>query len=146
MPLAFSEEALARLCIGATRIAPQQRGRWLKKIAAEVEGHQPSPTARRLRKFQARRRNGQRCYRVVEDQIDLEEMLLASGTLAAADRDDHSKVEAALSRFISVCIADHRNAFQSDEKIYANVRIGLRVSALRKVSDGPPKPKRFRRK
>jgi hypothetical protein len=71
--------------------------------------------------------------------VDTEELLLASGTLAANDRDDTRKVEAALERFISLCIADHRNAFHSDEEIRANVRTGLRLSALRKVSDGQPK-------
>src|SRR5262249_20677416 len=103
----------------------------------------PSATARRLRKFQARRHNGQACYRIVQDQVDLEELLLASGTLAPADRDDHRKVEAALSRFLSLCILDHRNAFQSDREIYDTVRVGLCLSALRKkVSDDPPKRRR----
>src|SRR5262249_41407051 len=83
--------------------------------------------------------HGQACYRIVQDCVDLEELLLAAGTLAPGDRDDHGKVEAALSRFLSLCIADHRNAFQSDEEIRANVRTGLRLSALRKVSDGQPK-------
>src|SRR5262245_28792991 len=113
--LALSDEAWARIAIGATRIAPDQRSRWLQRVAKELEGHQPSPTARRLRRFQARRHHGQACYRIVSDQVDLEELLLAAGTLAPADRDDHSKVEAALARFIGVCITDyHRNAFQSD--------------------------------
>jgi len=114
--------------------------RWLQRLARELEGRAPSATARRLRKFQARRRNGQACYRVVQDQVDLEELLLASGTLAPSDRDDHRQVEAALARFLSLCIADHRNAFQSDREIYDRVRVGLCLSALRrKVSDGPPK-------
>ena len=139
--LALDDGALARLCIGATAIAPDKRSRWLQRMARKLQ-NPPSATALRLRKFQARRRNGQACYRVVQDQVDLEELLLASGTLAPADRDDHSKVEAALSRFLSLCILDHRNAFQSDQEICDNVRIGLRVSALRKVSDGPPKRSR----
>jgi len=142
--LALTDEAFARLCIGATRIAPHQRGRWLRKIAAEVEDP-PSPTARRLRKYQARRKRGLRCYRLTLDEIDTEEMLLGSGTLAPADRDDHGKVEAALARFLALCIADHRNTFQSDEEIRHSIRTELRLFALRR-SDGPPKPKRFRRK
>jgi hypothetical protein len=138
--LALDDGALARLCISATRLAPDKRSRWLQRIARELEGHPPSATARRLRKFQARRRNGLRCYRVTEDEIDLAELLLASGVLAPVDRDDHAKVEAALSRFIRICILDHRNAFQPDREIYDTVRVGLCLSALRrKVSDGPPK-------
>jgi hypothetical protein len=141
--LALDDGALARLCIGATAVAPHKRNRWLQRVAKELEGHRPSPTARRLRKFQARRHHGKACYRIVQDQVDLEELLLASGTLAPSDRDDHGKVEAALSRFLSLCILDHRNAFQSDREIYDTVRVGLCLSALRKVSDGPPK--RFRK-
>src|SRR5262245_36968679 len=49
--------------------------------------------------------HGQACYRIVQDCVDLEELLLAAGTLAPGDRDDHGKVEAALSRFLSLCIA-----------------------------------------
>ena len=138
--LALTDEAWARIAIGATRIAPDQRSRWLQRVAKELEGHRPSPTARRLRRFQARRHHGQACYRIVQDCVDLEELLLAAGTLAPADRDDHSKVEAALSRFLSLCILDHRNAFQSDREIYDTVRVGLCLSVLRgKGSDGPPK-------
>ena len=142
--LALSDEGLARLCIAATAIAPSRRGSWLKSIALELEGHPPSATARRLRKFHARQRNGQRVYRVIEDQIDVEEMLLAAGVLAAHDRDDHAAVEAALARFLRILIADHHgNAFPPDQGIYNTVRVKLCLSALRrKVSDGPPKRRR----
>jgi hypothetical protein len=136
--LAFDDGALARILIGATRIAPSQRSRWLKKLAREFEGR-TSPNAHRLRKFQSRRHNGEKCFRLTLNEVDTEELLLASGTPAADDRDDTRAVERALERFISLCIVDHRNAFQSDEEIRANVRTGLRLSALRKVSDGQPK-------
>jgi hypothetical protein len=141
--LALDDGALARIAIGATRIAPSQRSRWLKSIAKELEGFEPNSNARRARKFRGRRKNGQACFRIVQDEVGLEELLLAAGTLAPADRDDHSKVEAALSRFLSLCILDHGNALSSDREIYDSLRIGLRVSALRKGSDGPPK--RFRK-
>ena len=137
--LALDDGALARLCISATRLAPDKRSRWLQRMARKLE-HPPSATALRLRKFQARRRNGQACYRIVQDCVDLEELLLAAGTLSPLERDDHAAVERALARFLSLCILDHRNAFQSDREIYDTVRIGLCLSALRrKVSDGPPK-------
>jgi hypothetical protein len=138
--LALDDAALARLAIGATRIAPHQRSRWLQRVARELEGHTPSPTARRLRKFHARQRNGQRVYRVIEDQIDVEEMLLAAGVLAPRDRDNHAAVEAALARFLHILISDHHgNAFPPGRGIY-DIRVGLCLSALRrKVPDGPPK-------
>jgi hypothetical protein len=130
--LALDEGALARLVIAASAVAPSRRSRWLQSIARELEGHTPSPTARRLRRFQARRRSGQKCYRLTLDEIDVVEMLLSAGVLAPRDRDDHIKVERALERFISICIADHRNAFQHDRKIFDTVRIGLCLSVLRK--------------
>jgi hypothetical protein len=77
--LALDEGALARLVIAA--VAPSRRSRWLKSIARELEGHTPSPTARRLRRFQARRRSGQKCYRLTLDEIDVVEMLLSAGAL-----------------------------------------------------------------
>jgi hypothetical protein len=142
--LALSDEALARLAIAAGRIAPQQRRRWLKSLARELEGsYTPSPNAYRLRKFQARRHNGEKCFRLTLNEVDTEELLLASGTLAPSDRDEPRAVERALERFISLCIADHRNAFQPDREIYDTVRVKLCLSALRgKVSGGPPKRRR----
>src|SRR5262249_36403199 len=120
----LSDVGLAYLGLAAGRVAPRNRHRCLQRTARGLE-HAPSATARPRRRYQARRRNGQACYRIVQDCVGLEELLLASGTLAPADRDDHSKVEAALARFLSLCILDHRNAFQSDREIYDTVRVGL---------------------
>ena len=118
------------------------RGRWLKKLAREFEGYTPSPTARRLRRLQARRHHGQKCYRLTLYEIEVEQLLQAAGTLAPGDP-DHAAVERALERFISLCILDHRNAFQPDREIYDTVRVKLCLSALRgKVSGGPPKRRR----
>jgi hypothetical protein len=58
----------------------------------------------------ARQRNGLSVYRLTLNQVDVEELLIASATLAPADRDDHAAVEAALSRFLNLLIQDHRNA------------------------------------
>jgi hypothetical protein len=35
--LALTDAQLVRLCIGPTAIAPEQRGRWLERIAAEFD-------------------------------------------------------------------------------------------------------------
>src|SRR5262249_10152307 len=42
--LALTDSALARLCIGATRVDPRRRGRWLREIAARID---PPPNPRR---------------------------------------------------------------------------------------------------
>jgi hypothetical protein len=141
--LALSDEGLAYLAIAASAIPRHRRRHWLKQLAREFEGHVPSGGARRLRRYQARRRNGQACYRIVQDQVDLEELLLAAGTLSPLDRDNHAAVEAALARFLAILIADHDgNAFPPGRGIYDTVR-GLCLSALRrKVSGGPPKRRR----
>src|SRR5215831_5782476 len=117
--IALTDVGLGLLVAAANRVVRHRRGRWLKQVAKELEGHRPSPTARRLRRFQARRHNGQACYRIVQDSVDLEELLLAAGTLSPLERDNHAAVEQALARFLALCIADHRrNAFQSDREIY----------------------------
>jgi hypothetical protein len=142
VPLAFDDAALARLAIGATRIARSQRYHWLKKVVRQLEGHPPSPTARRLRKYRSRVRNGERVFCVTLDQVDLEELLIAARTLLPAARDDHAEVQAALQRLLHFLIADHHhgNAFPPDREIYDTVRVGLCLSALRReVSGGPSK-------
>jgi hypothetical protein len=35
--LALSDEALARLAIGASRVAPNARGRWLQRLARKLD-------------------------------------------------------------------------------------------------------------
>jgi hypothetical protein len=101
--LALTDEALARVAIAAGRIAPRQRSHWLQRVARELEGHPPSPNAHRLRKFQARRHNGEKCFRLTLNEVDTEELLIASGLLTG-DRDDTRAVERALERFISLAL------------------------------------------
>jgi hypothetical protein len=128
--LALTDEAWARIAIGATRVAPQHRSRWLKKVARELEGL--SPNARRLRQYQRRRKNGQKCYRLTLDEVEVEQLLQAAGMLAGDP--DHAAVERALERFLGVC---HRNAFQPDAEICASVKTELALTALeRALSDG----------
>jgi hypothetical protein len=138
--LGFSDIGLAYLAIAASAVEPSRRSRWLKQLALELEGHPPTPNARRVRRHRARTRNGQRVYRIVMDQVDLEELLLASRTLAPNARDDHAAVERALERLLSILIADHPgNAFPPGREIY-DIRVGLCLSALRReVSGGPSK-------
>jgi len=139
--IALDDQALARLAIAATRVPERGRRRWLRRIARELEGHRPSAVALRVRKFRTRQRNGERVYRVVVDQVGLEELLIVAQTLSPSARDDHTAVEAALKRLLSILIVDHHgNAFPPGRGMYDTVRVGLCLSALRrKVSDGPPK-------
>jgi hypothetical protein len=138
--LGFSDIGLAYLAIAASAVEPSRRSRWLKQLALELEGHPPTPSARRLRRHRARQRNGQCVYRVTMDQVDLEELLIAARTLSSNARDDHAAVEAALQRLLSILITDHHgNAFPTGREIYDTLRVGLCLSMLRNVSGGPPK-------
>jgi hypothetical protein len=140
--LALTDESLARLAIAASAIPERGRRLWLRRVARELEGHRPSAAALRVRKFRTRQRNGERVYRVAVDQIGLEELLIAAQTLSPSARDDHTAVEAALKRLLSILIVDHHgSAFPSDEGICGRVRIGLCL-LRRKISDGPPKRQR----
>ena len=51
--LAFTDSSLARLCIGATAIAPHKRDRWLKDIAAKLD-----PPRAIIRRRERSRRGG----------------------------------------------------------------------------------------
>jgi hypothetical protein len=66
--LAFTDSAFARLAIAATRIAPEQRERWLQEIAAKLDPPPVSrtitPAAIRQRKVRANRAAGKHCYRL----------------------------------------------------------------------------------
>jgi hypothetical protein len=115
--LAFTDAAIARVFISATAIAPQTRGRWLQDLARELENSgrpefsgDPKPANTRLRAFRQRQRLGQSIYRLTLNAVDLEELLIAVRTLRSEDRDTHSKVELALTKFIELMIADHNAA------------------------------------
>jgi hypothetical protein len=56
--LALSDSALARLCIGATRVRRERRGQWLRKIAERVDP--PSHHRADMRARKARHRAHQR--------------------------------------------------------------------------------------
>ena len=64
----------------------------------------------RLRAFRQRQRLGQSIFRLTLDRVDIEELLIAARTLRSEDRDTHSKVELALTKFIELMIADHNAA------------------------------------
>jgi hypothetical protein len=66
----------------------------------------------RVHEFRERKRSGQACYRIIFDEVRLEELLVESGTLAEADRDDRAAVEAALTRFVELSVIDFETRFK----------------------------------
>jgi hypothetical protein len=75
----------------------------------------PKTTVERLRDYRERKRNGVSVYRVVLNEVDLEELLIAARTLTQEDCDNldkrqaHMAVESALTKFIELLISDHHN-------------------------------------
>jgi hypothetical protein len=104
--LALTDAALARLCIGATRIDPRRRRRWLLDVARKLEGEanvSRSPAARRQARVRARRRNGLHVYKLELRDAAVEgliSMMIASGELAESQSLDHRVVEAKLAALL----------------------------------------------
>ena len=114
--LAFTDSALARLCIAASRVDPRRRRQWLQEIAAKLDPQtvdlpddivrtqvERTPAARRQARVRARRKNGTRCYTVeVPDTIaeGVITALVATKILTEDKACDHACVQAELSRML----------------------------------------------
>ena len=83
--LAFDDATLARLAIAASNIAPKKRGRWLRRVAHELEDKaRKRDTARRVRECTQRAKAGRRKV-LVEIGPDDEDTLMAVGALGEWD-------------------------------------------------------------
>src|SRR5262245_60995031 len=104
--LAFDDAALARIVIGATRVDPRHRGKWLRELAEKLDPASAPPPAKlaarreRSRRSRKRQRNGMRSYRLdLPDAVvgGVINALVATQKLSEADAADQRKVEAVLS-------------------------------------------------
>src|SRR5262245_54668505 len=101
--LAFTDDsALARLFIAATRIHPDQRGQWLRDIAAKLDTPRHVLARReRSRRAHQRRRDGVRVWTLELPDQAAEAMitaLIASGRLSEREASDRHRVAAELGR------------------------------------------------
>jgi hypothetical protein len=103
--LAFDDAALARLVRATSKISQRKRGRFLRKIANELD---PSPNAVRLRNARQRRETGIGYYRLALNEVAVEELLSREGLLLLPGRDySRAEVEIALAEFITrLCAFD----------------------------------------
>ena len=102
--LALTDSALARFCIGATRIPAGRRKRWLLELAQKLDPpHAVIGSRERSRRARARRKNRTRCYtveipdRVVEGVITA---LIATERLTEVEACDHALVRVELGRML----------------------------------------------
>jgi hypothetical protein len=108
--LAFTDSALARLCIGATGVDPRQRGQWLKDIAAKLEalcteeissvGEDDRSPEARLKALQRAREDNDlyRCELWLSGGAlqRLTEQFILDGWLTPEQASDHGRVEKAI--------------------------------------------------
>jgi hypothetical protein len=100
--LAFNDAALARLVIAASRIAPARRGRWLRRVARELEDSaRKRDAARRVREFTQRAKAGRRKV-WVEIGPDDEDTLMAACALGEWDFDDRKAISMAIERLLAL--------------------------------------------
>jgi len=85
--IALSDAALARLAIGATAVAPEDR--WLQRIAAQID---PTPQAA----YYHRHKAGRRVLKVEVEMGPLGDLLCDHGFLAQWDSEDPESVRLAL--------------------------------------------------
>ena len=100
--LAFDDAALARLAIAASSIAPRWRGRWLRRVAGELEDYaRKRDTARRVRECTQRAKAG-RSKVWVEIGPDDEDSLMAAGVLGEWDLDDRKALGKAIEGLLAL--------------------------------------------
>jgi hypothetical protein len=133
--LAFSDEALARLAVAATRVAPQRRSAWLQDLAGRLE-----PEGRRARgraytrKWRQRARDGQVLLRVVTDEVGLAVAAVTHGLLDPLRADDRAALAAAAGKVLDAfCTGD---ISLREPEIYDKVRAKLLDARMKLDDDG----------
>ena len=100
--LALDDAALARVCIGATAVAPKDRSRWLHDIAERLDPLPRRLALARARKARsrARQRQGQRVFKLTANYQLIVGGLIDAGNISERDALDHRNVERVLSRML----------------------------------------------
>src|SRR5262245_29411476 len=127
--LALTDEALARVVIAASSIAPARRAAWLRQLAAHFEEAPPSRGAAYTRIYRARIAAGQIVLRnIVVDETMLVLGLIDRGLLDPLRAEDrvaiNAAAEKALTQYLNGGEASHHAA-----RIYDTVRLNLALAA-----------------
>jgi hypothetical protein len=93
--IALTDVGLALLCIGATAIAPEDRARWLQRLATQID---PTPQAQ----YYHRHKNGKRVLRVEVEMGPVADLLCDHGFLQQWDSEDPEAVRRALEEALRV--------------------------------------------
>jgi hypothetical protein len=143
--LAFSDQALARLCIAASAIPPHRRAQWLQRLADRLEqAHRPSSSrgASYTRAWRRREKAGRFLLKLEMDEAAVVVGLVDSGVLDPLKADDRAAItEAAQRALVQFCNGGGETSRQ-DQRIYDTLKVGLILSALKRKLRGPPKRRR----
>jgi hypothetical protein len=93
--LALTDQALARLAIGATRLRSNARAKWLRELARRIDPP-PKPLTRQGR-WRQRQRDGVVCYRLELHAAPVIEALIRAGMLSETEALEHRLVETAIA-------------------------------------------------
>jgi hypothetical protein len=144
--LAFSDEALARLAISATAVAPEARPRWLVDVAARLEREARRARGRRdTRNWRARRDAGRVLLHPEVDEANVVVRLIDAGHLDPLHADDPAALNAAAARALETL----GDGSPPDTRTYDRVRVGLalrmaegaRADGKRRRSQGTTAPR-----
>jgi hypothetical protein len=99
--LALTDAALARICIGASRVSRGRRRRWLADVADKLDPPRAVVRSReRSRRARARKKNGKAVLRIEVDHDPLLLALIESGRMSEAETADLRRVEAVVGKML----------------------------------------------
>ena len=96
--LQFDDKSLAVLIRATLKVSYRKRGRFLRRLAHDLD---PSPNALRLARARQRQDNGIGYYRLQLPTLEVEALLCREGYLVASKDYDRAAIEQALARFIT---------------------------------------------
>lgn len=99
--LALTDEAFARVVIGATKVRQNHRGRWLRRLARALDPPMITDNARKCRAARERAKKGQIILRFKVSEIDVAEMLENAQLLSPNAEHSRQELSAALVFFLS---------------------------------------------
>jgi len=135
--LAFTDESLALVCIGATAVPRQRRRQWLRELARKVEPPACSPGARYTAAWRRRERTGRIQLKLEVDEAETVVGLVDCNLLDPLRADDRGAINDAARQALAIFLAGETS--RQEQRIYDTMRIKLVLSALKRKLPGPSK-------
>jgi hypothetical protein len=133
--LRLTDEALVRILIAGTAIAPDKQAAWLEDLAARLKrASEPSPGAVYTRRWRQRERAGRCQLRIEVDEAELAVALVDRGLLDPALADSRAALARAAERALAqLC----RETSRPSEAGLDTIRVGLCLATLQPKEPSP---------